>query len=299
MAGMKQLPKLAEAIALFFKQNDAERMATAQQRAALPLYEGGLGLPADNTAAQRADAMFPTSVWRGAQSVNLFDEKHLNDPRTYPRAGNTYRDDHPVFSTPSNALAQTYGPNVYPMRLDTRGYLNTDYEGRNYLGLDFDHNDLDAYPPDAFEAMDSYDSDLREFATDRVIYDGDNNGIIATIESAKTDDIADWMFQPNEVHNTFTENWNGDIDWEIPGVKISNIIDIGGKFDEMPPHVKQQLKEPQTVYLGRNKQYRHVDAAFDPFLKDWDHILAGAAGTGILLDQIPYDEQKQGALYAE
>ena len=298
MAGVKQLPKLAEAIALFFKQNEAERLATAQQRAALPVEEGGLGLPPNNTAMDRADVMFPEPVWRGVNNVNLFDPKYLDDPARYPRAGNTYRDDHPVFSTPSHALSQTYGT-VYPFRLDNRGFLNTDFKGHNYRGLDFDHNDLDAYPPDAFEAMDEYDSDLREFAKDAVINDAENKNIVATMEGAMTDDLADWLFQPNERHNTFHENWDGDIDYELPGIKISNIIDIGGRYNEMPPHIKQQLKEPQTVYLGRNKQYRHIDASFDPFLKDWDHILAGAAGTGILLDQIPYDEENQGSLYAQ
>jgi hypothetical protein len=39
----------------------AEALRLAQQRAALPVKKGGLGLPADNTPAQRADVMFPES----------------------------------------------------------------------------------------------------------------------------------------------------------------------------------------------------------------------------------------------
>lgn len=299
--------RLAQAIALFFKQSEAERMATAQQRAALPKDQGGLGLPEDNTAAQRADAMFPTSVWRGMRDVNLFATPELTEgqrlmaafdrTRTYPRAGNSYRSDDVVFSTPSNALAQTYGPNVYPMRLDTRGYLNADFEGRNYRGLDFDHNDLDAYPPEAWQAMNRDDSDLTEFAADLTIYDAAGNDL-ANLYRATTDDIAEWIGDPSELSLDYGENlveFGTEVD-EIPGVRLDNIVDIGGQYNEMPPYVKQQLKEPQTVYLGRNNQYRHVDAAFDPFLKQWDHIFAGAAGMGVLLDKLPADEEKQGVL---
>lgn len=50
----------------------AEALKLAQQRAALPLSKGGLGLPANNTAAQRAEAMgFDKDVYHGTNTPDI------------------------------------------------------------------------------------------------------------------------------------------------------------------------------------------------------------------------------------
>ena len=300
MAGMKQLPKLAEAIALFFKQTPEQRMATAQQRAALPKDQGGLGLPADNTAAQRADVMFPTPVWRGVgKDKDLTSPGVVNDPVNYPRAGNTYRPNDPVFSTPDMQLSQTYGQSM-PMRLDNRGYLSTDFEGRRWTGLDFDTENLDNVPSEIFRELDRGDTELNDYAADIPILDAAGHEI-AVMYRANTDRLARFMDEPEALElDGMGESWVEFLDepqLDVPGIEVKNVIDVGIKGpDQFSQEAIKLNTTPQTVYIGRNNQYRSNDASFDPFLKDWDHILAGAAGTGILLEQIPYDEQKQGVL---
>jgi hypothetical protein len=53
----------------------AENLILAQQRAALPVSKGGLGLPAGNTAEQRAAAMFAEDVYHGTNA----EKQILND----------------------------------------------------------------------------------------------------------------------------------------------------------------------------------------------------------------------------
>ena len=299
--------QLAKAIALFFKQTPEERMATAQKRAALPVEEGGLGLPADNTAAQRADVMFPTPVWRGVgKDKDLTAPYIVNDPQSYPRAGNTYRPNDPVFSTPDMQLAWTYGQTM-PMRLDTRGYLSTDFEGRNWKGVPFDDDNLDDIPPDIFNSLDRGDSELNDYAADIPILDGAGNEI-AVMYRANTDRLARFMEEPDALElDGMGESWVEFVDepqLDVPGIEVKNVIDVGLKgpaADEFSQEAIKLKNTPQTVYIGRNNQYRSNDAAFDPFLKEWDHIFAGsgAVGVGVLLDQLPADEEKQGALYAQ
>jgi Large polyvalent protein associated domain 23 len=48
-----------------FEYPIGDRDILAQQRAALPISENGLGLPANNTAMDRANAMFPVDVYHG------------------------------------------------------------------------------------------------------------------------------------------------------------------------------------------------------------------------------------------
>lgn len=301
--------QLAKAIALFFKQTPEQRMATAQQRAALPKDQGGLALPADNTATQRADVMFPRRVYRGLdKSHNML--KFIEDPQHYPRAGNSYRPDSAVFTSPAELVAQTYGK-TYPMRLDDRDFGRIDFEGRNYYGLDFNHTDLSEVPSEIFQELDRGDADLNDFAVDLPLIDGAGDQV-AVIYRANTDKVADVVGDPEMLyeHGEPTLPTGEFVDpsdpmvYEgmlpnLPGVRIDNVIDISTGREGMSTDDAKRILQPATVFASKPNRLRHATANFDPFLKDWDHILAGAAGTGILLDQIPYDEQKQGALYAQ
>lgn len=61
-----------QAEALHFAQLEAMRLA--QLRAALPVEQGGLGLPANNTPQMRADAMFPIDTYHGTDK-DILDMK--------------------------------------------------------------------------------------------------------------------------------------------------------------------------------------------------------------------------------
>lgn len=79
----------------------AEAMRLAQQRAALPIAQGGLGLPANNTPAQRATAMgFDADVYHGSK-----------------QDFNKFKDDQPIFAAEDPEIARLYGSFIYPLKL--------------------------------------------------------------------------------------------------------------------------------------------------------------------------------------
>jgi hypothetical protein len=78
-----------------------EALDTAQRNAALPVEEGGLGLPKDNTPEMRAEAMgFDTNVYHGSR-----------------KDFTSFRDDQPVFAAENPDIAKLYGNIIYPLKL--------------------------------------------------------------------------------------------------------------------------------------------------------------------------------------
>jgi len=126
-AGSKGVDAIVDALRTFkFPQDEA--MALAQQRAALPVKQGGLGLPASNTAAERAAIMFPKEVLHGT-SADI--SKVVTAPETsrYVKPFYTTTDksaDAAEFASQfANTKAEMGAPKVMPMRwtgdvLDTR-----------------------------------------------------------------------------------------------------------------------------------------------------------------------------------
>ena len=85
------------------KPSSKEANEVARQRAALPKDKGGLGLPANNTAEQRAQAMgYDKDVYHGT-----------NEDFT------SFKGDQPIFATEDPEIAKLYGKNIYPLK--TRG----------------------------------------------------------------------------------------------------------------------------------------------------------------------------------
>jgi hypothetical protein len=102
----------------------------AQQRAALPVAEGGLGLPASNTAMDRAKAMgFDTNVYHGQSPKSqktyyeglgyVNEEPVLNElKKVIPNAGST--EGGALWTSPDIYLANKYATNngaVYPLKI--------------------------------------------------------------------------------------------------------------------------------------------------------------------------------------
>jgi len=78
-----------------------EALRLAQKRAALPIAQGGLGLPSNNTPAQRAAAMgFDADVYHGSKKD--FDK---------------FKGDQPVFAAEDPDIARLYGNAIYPLKL--------------------------------------------------------------------------------------------------------------------------------------------------------------------------------------
>jgi hypothetical protein len=96
---------LSKAQKSLYSQEQALKLA--QERASLPIEKGGLGLPANNTAMDRAGAMgFDTDVYHGTKADIL-----IFDPTK------------PVFSAPNSEIANLYsqGANANIMPLMLRG----------------------------------------------------------------------------------------------------------------------------------------------------------------------------------
>lgn len=109
----------------------AERMAIAQRNAALPVSEGGLGLPANNTAAQRAEAMgYNLPVYHGTNAdISAFD---VTGKGKTAGAGS--------FLTTNPITAETYvsssgGGNILPLLLKQNDFLTANARGRGWADI--------------------------------------------------------------------------------------------------------------------------------------------------------------------
>jgi hypothetical protein len=109
----------------------AEKMAIAQKNAALPVSEGGLGLPANNTAAQRAEAMgYNIPVYHGTNAdISAFD---VTGKGKTAGAGS--------FLTTNPITAETYvsssgGGNILPLLLKQDDFLTANARGRGWADI--------------------------------------------------------------------------------------------------------------------------------------------------------------------
>jgi hypothetical protein len=106
----------------------AERFLLAQKNAALPVSQGGLGLAAHNTAAQRAEALgFNTTAYHGRYK----DYAEINPNKTFyatsnPEYASLYTN--PSASSMGGKKAQDFvdlKPNVMPVQINSKDILDT------------------------------------------------------------------------------------------------------------------------------------------------------------------------------
>ena len=115
----------------------------AQQRAALPVSEGGLGLPANNTAMDRAKAMgYTTPTYHGTESdVLAFNLKKSKRGKGISVAEN-----------PENANMYARDTAVYPLLTNTQNVLDVN----NPQQLNLLSKEIDNY----YESMKPYDNKI-------------------------------------------------------------------------------------------------------------------------------------------
>ena len=99
----------------------------AQRNAALPVEQGGLGLPANNTAMDRAKAMgFDTPAYHGTNAdIQAFDNSMAGENVQYMKG---------VFTADNPDLAGNYGDTIYPL-LQNKGVTVRDKVAAKRLGL--------------------------------------------------------------------------------------------------------------------------------------------------------------------
>jgi hypothetical protein len=110
---------------------DVDAMKIAQHNAALPIKEGGLGLPKDNTAMDRAKAMgYETPVYHGTnQNIKEFN---VEGKGKTSGAG--------AFFTTNPTTAETYVSasgegNILPLLIKKDNFLTTNAKGRNWADI--------------------------------------------------------------------------------------------------------------------------------------------------------------------
>ena len=144
MSGLAQLAKMgvkgADALvdalrsAKKFVAPQDEALALAQQRAALPVQQGGLGLPANNTAMDRARAMgFTDDVYHGT-NANIDALSTAGKGKT-SGAG--------AFVTDNPLVTETYisgggGGNVLPLLLRKDNFMQVNAKGQNWADIPTD-----------------------------------------------------------------------------------------------------------------------------------------------------------------
>jgi len=212
----------------------------AQERAALPVSEGGLGLPVNNTAMDRAKAMgFDINAYHGTdRDIYSFD----------PSMGEFNRKNTGTWFSKSPAIANTYaGRNqgkVYPVMIRSENLAKTDFQGNPW-----------SMPPE----------DLT------ITHAGGEEVIPPQFINNKRITVNDVARMANKEGNT--------------GIQINRIQDYG-PYQEGSPAILPDMTNNVTMFDPT--QIRSRFAAFDPFRKWDDDILAGVGA----LPFIDYSQDK-------
>jgi len=144
-AGSKGVDALVDALRAF-KGPQEEAMLLAQQRAALPVKQGGLGLPPTNTATERAAAMgFDTPVYHGTNAdIRAFDPAMADMRRKTGTPYGTVVSSNPATSSTyagqttsgmGDVIGYSEGGNVMPLLMNKGKNLSASAKGDNWNNL--------------------------------------------------------------------------------------------------------------------------------------------------------------------
>lgn len=268
------IPVTVEKPSFTYPQEEALKLA--QQRAALPKEQFGLGLPPDNTAQQRADAMFPFDVYHGTNA----DIQMMNTAGKGKTSGSgAFVNDNPLAAeTYVNAVG---GGNIIPMRMSKEGLLDVNAKGRNWA--DIETNTL---APKAGKKR--YSLDEMELQKNDVT-STDELGMIAkdllglqgvNIKNVKDLGPNSHIFRAKE----YLQNKYGI----IPDETWSNVT--GNQFQEARDYMDNLYKsQKSTVTAVQDPDLlRSQFAAFDP----WRRTAAIAAAMGVAAPDLLAEEQK-------
>jgi len=214
---------------------------TAQRNAALPVNQGGLGLPADNTAMDRARAMgfdVDNRAYHGTKAdIVEFSKKHNSGKTTGSGS----------FFTDNPSVAATYtgvnGGNTIPVFLRSPEPLNIDVKGGNWSYL---KKDLKVNADEIYEQK-KINKTLGKLLPDAYKYE----------DAITTDDLARWA------------NNKG-----YSSVNFKDVKDRGG--EGAFANAQSELPSNNTAIFA-DHNIRSVNAAFDPKNKWSSKILAQSA----------------------
>ena len=242
-----------------FPQPDGElRSAIAQRNAALPISEGGLGLPANNTPMDRANApgMYPIDAYHG--TTTEIDPSFNLD---YSGASAFNYGKKNIWASDNPELASQYAET---------GLSRNQAEAIQKLG-DFNWTKKEEIPDKIADAM---FKDIKEFGS---IEGGGANVLPLRLGGKQSLYDAYGGRWNNEIPKALRERYLENADIAV----INNVID----------NPTLQKVDPSTVYAISNPaNIRSRFAAFDPFRRHEADILAGV-GIGGMLDPEAVSEE--------
>jgi hypothetical protein len=231
---------------------------TAQRNAALPVEQGGLGLPANNTYIDRANVMYPTDAYHGGNSlIKEADYKYSGKGKDQYGSAALYTGSDPSIAN-SYVKQGESGGNIMPLRINREGHVEHDKAG-NLTSSQI--KKLIQSSPDEYA--------LSNFGD--VEYEGANKVLGNAVNSYKDVGDGELLTQMNMINNDFytghPQKFNEKIS-ELTGIKGLN-VDVGGG---------------NQLYLSyKPENIRSRFAAFDPMRRHEADILAGV-GVGGMLD---------------
>lgn len=303
----------ADLLEEFYAKTQKQRLADASERATWDPTDGGLGLAPGNTSEERANLMFPQVVYHGGRGTaarteqpqdTMFLSSNPYLASTYSGFQNRYDRTPNMMNNAAFQTAPDFGPNLMKLRLRDNNKAVVDFDGRTYGG----------------ERIGSYN----DYLNDVMIEDEAGQGLLRIRReiSEKNGDPVNRVYTPGEEPvgklnpgRSFTTNQivnitrkgfpfdSLDMPFETPDlVHMKDVIDVGYGYGQLTKPQQKIVMQPHDVYVPNNPAVvRSEWAAFDPLLKFKSGLSLGAsaAAVGSLLDQLPADEEKQGALYAQ
>ena len=320
----------ADLLEEFYSKTPTERLRTASERATYDPEDGGLGLAPGNTSEERMQLMFPTRVFHGGggrqarkeqlrhvpgMQVRMFASDNGQVASSYAPAGRIDRkpqteglspDEVPSFvkmfyeEQKRNQDVPDFSGNVMPLRIDDSDAAVIDYEGRLFSGYRTDDT------PDGVgilnDAMltDAQGTPKLRFRRETGEF-GKTDMSYLPHEKPPLDSYLSLLYpySTDELHSMSGYAIARQYGNRPSMTRFDNIIDIGR---HRHGETKRERYIPSTVFAIRDgSKVRSDFAAFDPLLRNYPGLSLGtsAAAVGSLLDQLPTDEEKQGALYAE
>ena len=244
----------------------AERMALAQRNAALPVSQGGLGLPANNTAMDRAKALgYETPMYHGTNAeIEAFNTQGKGKTSG---AG--------AFFTTNPITAETYvsssgGGNIMPVLVKKDDLLNVNARDRNWS--DIWTNQLGAKSGKSRYTPEELGLDLNSATTT------DELGMIAADMGKKGVEIKNVKDLGPNSHVMRAKEYLLDKYGIVPDETWSNVT--GKQFDEAQKAMKKfyESQKSDIVALQDPSMIRSRFAAFDPKrVNEADILAAGLA----------------------
>lgn len=253
----------------------------AQRNAALPISEGGLGLPANNTAMDRAAAM-------GFDVNNPMFHGTNADILEFSTKGKGKTSGAGAFFSNNPLVSETYlsgsgGGNVLPVLLRNSDLLKTNAKGANWA--DIETNKLYANKKSLLSMFDELTPNSAT-STDELSMLAKEAGFPGiTIANVKDIGPNSHIFRAKEYLKdrygiTVDETW-------------SNVS--GKQFAEAQKYLKDlyEGQKSNVTAIQEPSRIRSKFAAFDPMKKESGNILAGTAAGGLGISSLLADDSKK------